>query len=52
MNDTLSVNIHSPSEILVTKGINFSLLCEANLNVTLYWLFNGLPIKVEALFSF
>ena len=47
MNDTFSVNISSNSEISAVVGSNISLLCEATMDASLSWFFNGLPIKVS-----
>lgn len=47
MNDTLFVNINGPSEIFVNEGTNFSALCEANVNASIMWFFNGLEIEVD-----
>ena len=47
VNDTFSVNINSASEVLAVAGSNISLLCEANMDASITWFFNGLSIKVN-----
>lgn len=47
MNETHSMNISSASKVSVRKGSNYSLLCEANVNSSISWFFNGLPIMVN-----
>lgn len=47
MNDTFSVNISSTSEVSAVVGSNISLLCEATMDASISWFFNGLPIKVS-----
>lgn len=46
-NDTFSVNISSTSEVSAVVGSNISLLCEATMDASISWFFNGLPIKVS-----
>ncbi len=47
MNDTFSVNISSTSNVSVAIGSNISLLCEATMDASISWFFNGLPVKVS-----
>lgn len=46
-NDTFSVNISSDPEVSAAVGSNISLLCEATMDASISWFFNGLPIKVS-----
>ena len=47
MNDTFSVNISSTAQVSVVVGSNISLLCEATMDASISWFFNGLPVKVS-----
>lgn len=46
MNETLSVNINTASEVSVAMGSNFSVLCEANINASISWFYNDQLIMV------
>ena len=47
VNDAPSINIIGGSNVSVPEGSNYSLLCEANMNASISWFFNGLQIGVN-----